>query len=169
VTVDQWLKSTSVAIQTNELGLVRISRAGVLKYVANKSGGVHFDPTRRLELGPKGRGRKRSRRDIEAHLLDHGLLRVGHLSGPEFEVASLVHSIASSDWAPEIIRASQEAAPEDFGGDPREMKFWTGLQEADGTGWATMTFEPSEASAGVEDDGAQEARETTSDEAGRSS
>jgi hypothetical protein len=136
--VKDWLRSTSVAIQTNELGLVRISRAAVLKYVANRKGGVHFDPARRVEV----KRRKRARREVESHLLDHGLLRVGHLSGPEYEVMSLVHAVASSDWAEEIVRVAKEAAPEDFHGDPREMKFWTGLREADGTGWATTTFGP---------------------------
>jgi hypothetical protein len=140
MTIDQWQRSTSVAIQTNEIGLVRISRAAVLTYVANRKGGVHFDPNRDLTLKKKGR----KRREIESHLLDHGLLRVGHLSGPEFEVASMVQAIASSDWATEIVRVALESAPEDFRGDPNELKFWTGMKEADGTGWATSRFQPAE-------------------------
>lgn len=136
--VTSWLRSTSVAIQTNELGLVRISRRSVLTYVANRKGGVHFDPQRKLE----SRSKRRARREVESHLLDHGLLRVGHLSGPEFEVASLLHAVATTDWAAEIVRAAQEAAPEDFHGDPRELKWWTGMREADGTGWATSKFDP---------------------------
>ena len=134
--VKDWLRSTSVAIQTNELGLVGISRAAVLKYIANRKGGVRFDPRRRLEVG----GKKRTR-EVESHLLDHGLLRVGHLTGPEFEVSSMAHAVAGSDWAAEIVRVAQEVAPEDFHGDPQELKFWTFQKEAGGTGWATSRFQ----------------------------
>ncbi|MET8054942.1 hypothetical protein ABZU75_45980 [Streptosporangium sp. NPDC005286] len=138
MTVDDWLKSTSAAIKTNEIGQVGISRASIIKYIANRKGGVHFDPHQNIST----RSKKHSRRDIESTLLDHGLLRVGHLSGPEFEIASVIHAVASSDWAPEIIRAAESAAPEDFDGDPNELKFWTGLMEEDGTGWATSRFSP---------------------------
>jgi hypothetical protein len=140
MTLDAWQRSTSVAIQTNEIGLVQITRAAVLTYIANRKGGVHFDPGRDLTIGKK----RRKRREIESHLLDHGLLRVGHLSGPEFEVASMVQAITSSDWAAEIVRVAKESAPEDFHGDPSELKFWTGTKEADGTGWATSRFQPTE-------------------------
>jgi hypothetical protein len=137
MTIDVWQRSTSVAIQTNEIGLVRISRASVLTYIANRKGGTHFDPSRNLAIKKKNR----NRREIESQLLDHGLLRVGHLSGPEFEVASMVQAIASSDWAREIVRVALAAAPEDFHGDPNELKFWTGMKEADGTGWAISRFQ----------------------------
>jgi hypothetical protein len=140
MTIEDWQRSTSVAIQTNEIGLVRISRAAVLTYVVNRKGGVHFDPRRNLTI----RKKSRKRREIESHLLDHGLLRVGHLSGPEFEVASMVQAIASADWAAEIVRVAEASAPEDFHGDPNELKFWTGMKEADGTGWATSRFQPVE-------------------------
>lgn len=133
IKVDDWLKSTSVAIKTNEIGVVRISRASIIKYIANRNGGVHFDPRR---TAPANRSKKKLR-DIESDLLDHGFLRVGHLSGPEYELVSIVHNVAASDWAPEIVRAAETAAPADFHGDPNELKFWTGQQEADGTGWAT--------------------------------
>lgn len=134
--VSDWLRSTSVAIQTDQIGLVRISRASVVKYVANRKGGVHFDPNRKLHLP----GRRR-RREIEAHLLDHGLLRVGHLSGPEFEIASMIGSVVESDWAAELTRIAQQAAAEQLKGDPSELKFWAWEKQADGTGWATMNFE----------------------------
>jgi hypothetical protein len=140
MTLDGWLRSTSVAIQTNELGLVRISRASVLQYIANRKGGVHFDPRRTLSV----KNQKKKRHLIESHLLDHGLLRVGHLSGPEFEVASMVQAVASTDWAAEIVRVAKSSAPEDFHGDPNELKFWTFTKEADGTGWATSRFEPTQ-------------------------
>ena len=136
MTFDAWQRSTSVAIQTEKAGLVKISRAAVVKYLANRRGGVHFDPSRNVrQVGKKGK------REIEMSLLDHSLVRVGHLSGPEFEVASMAQTIANSWWAPEIVRLAQESAPEDFGGDPHELKLWTGLTEADGSGWATVRFD----------------------------
>ncbi len=137
MTVQDWLRSTAVAIQTSELGLVRVSRRTALWYIANRKGGVHFDPNRKLGVPKK---KKNDEREIASHLLDHGLLRVGHLSGPEYEIVSFVHALAATDWAAEIIRVAQAAAPEDFRGDAREMKLWTGMREADGTGWATTKF-----------------------------
>jgi hypothetical protein len=134
--VNDWLQSSSVAIQTDQLGLVRISRSAVVKYVANRKGGVHFDPKRQLDLPGK-----RRRREIEAHLLDHGLLRVGHLSGPEFEIASMIHAVADSDWASALTQMAEDVVIEQLHGDPTQIKFWTGAKEADGTGWATMSFE----------------------------
>jgi hypothetical protein len=138
MTLDTWLGSTSAAIQTDKLGLVKISRQSVLTYVANRKGGVHFDPRRDLAAVKLSK----RRREVESYLLDHGLLRVGHLSGPEFEVQSMTRTVAASEWADEIVRVAYSAAPADFHGDPNELKFWTGLQEADGTGWATSRFEP---------------------------
>ena len=147
-----WLNSTSVAIQTNELGLVGISRRAVVQYVANRKGGVHFDPNRELEPSPaRARGKRRRRRDVEAHLLDHGLLRVGHLSGPEFEIASMVRAVGESDWAAELTRIVEEIAPDQLSGDPNEMKFWSWEKQPDGTGWATMTFQPKTSESGSEE------------------
>jgi hypothetical protein len=133
-----FLESTCVAVGTNEVGLVKISRRVVLQYIANRKGGVHFDPHRDLSL----KDVKKWRREAAYHLMDHGLLRVGHLSGPEFEIQSMARAIAEADWAREVVRVAAEVAPDDFGGDPNELKVWTGMQEADGTGWATSTFAP---------------------------
>lgn len=138
LTVGAWLDSTSVAIKTDEMGLVRVSRRSVVKYIANRKGGVHFDPRRDLTL----KNEKHRREVVEHHLLDHGLLRIGHLSGPEYEVVSMAQAVGRSDWAEQFIEIAHNAAPEEFGGDPHELKFWTGLPEADGTGWATQRFEP---------------------------
>ena len=99
---------------------------------------MHFDPKRDFTL----MNTKKRRAEIEHHLLDHGLLRVGHLSGPEYEVASMAEVVASSDWAQQFIEIARNAAPEEFSGDPCELKFWTGMQEADGSGWATSRMEP---------------------------
>lgn len=137
LTLADWLARTSVAIQTNELGLVRISRQAVLTYIANRKGGVHFDPERDLTLPRK---KRRHRREIESILLDHGLLRVGHLTGPEFEVVSMVHDLTKAEWVATLIDVSHRVTPDDFNGDPRELKVFTGTKEADGTGWATMTY-----------------------------
>ncbi|WP_139135486.1 hypothetical protein [Micromonospora tulbaghiae] len=139
MTFDHWQRSTSVAIQVEKIGLIKVSRATVVKYLANRKGGVHFDPSRNvLQAG------KRGRREVEMSLLDHGLLRVGHLNGPEFEIASMVQAIAGTWWAPEIVRLAHELASEDFNGDPHELQLWTGLQEADGSGWAAMRFDQPE-------------------------
>ena len=138
LTVEDWLRTTSVAIQTDNMGLIRISRASVLKYFANHKGGVHFDPKRDF----KAKVPRKNRQTAEHHLLDHGFVRVGHLSGPEFEVASMVQAVAEADWATELVRIAEDVAPADLHGDPNELKFWSYEQQPDGTGWATMTFAP---------------------------
>jgi len=135
LTLSEWLASTSVAIGTDG-GLVVISRREVIQYNANKAGGVHFDPSRRIDLALKG-GAKRDRKrekEVKYKLLDYAFVRVGHLSGPEYEIASMAHVIAQSEWAQTISRMAREAAPEDFNGDPNELKVW------DGSEWATFTF-----------------------------
>ena len=88
---------------------------------------------------------------FEAHLLDHGLLRVGHLSGPEFEIASMVRAVGESDWAAELTRIVEEIAPDQLSGDPNGMKFWSWEKQPDGTGWATMTFQPKTSESGSEE------------------
>lgn len=130
--IGEWLNSTSAAIGTEDEGLHRINRRAMLKYIANGRGGVHFDPQRRFA---KGRGKKAAQK--QAQLLGHGLLRVGHLSGPEFEICSMIEPLTGTSSVREIIDEAEARAPEDFAGDPAELKFWSGLQEADGTGWAT--------------------------------
>jgi hypothetical protein len=107
------------------LGLLRSRGDPVLTYIANRKGGVHFDSRRNLtDLKPR-----RQRREIEGFLLDHGLLRVGHLSGPEFEVQSMAQALIASDWARELVRIAHSVAPEDFSGDPNELKIWTSVQQ----------------------------------------
>jgi hypothetical protein len=137
MTVDDWLRSTAVAIKTDG-GLFRIPRRRVIQHIANRKGGVHFDPNRNLKL----RNQRKARKEAEDYLLDHGLLRVGHLSGPEYEIASMAQAIAETDWAPQFIREGELLAPADFRGDSAELKFWTGDREADGTGWATLRYNP---------------------------
>jgi hypothetical protein len=135
----QWLDTPGAAIQTDH-GLFVISRKSIISYVANRKGGVHFDPRR--NLSPRSPNKRR--RTAEHQLLDHGLLRVGHLSGPEYEVMSVAQVLADADWASELIRIGNEVAPKEFGGDPMELRFWSGMREEDGTGWATMRFTANE-------------------------
>ncbi len=99
---------------------------------------------------PTGKNVRNRRAEVEHHLLDHGLLRVGHLSGPEYEVVSMAQAVALSDWAQQFIEIAKDKAPEEFGGDPQELKYWTGMREADGTGWATSRFVPKAGEPGSE-------------------
>ncbi|MGE3811537.1 MAG: hypothetical protein AB7I24_08300 [Candidatus Nanopelagicales bacterium] len=138
LTMTDFLASTSVAIRPDNSPLIRISRKTVLQYMANRKGGVHFDPRRRLELPAR-----KKVKEYEYALLDFGLLRLGHLSGPEFEVMSMAHAIVQSDWAPQIIEIAQNVAPAEFFGDPADMNVFTGLRGEDGTGdgWETWKFD----------------------------
>ncbi len=43
----------------------------------------------------------------------------------------MVQAIAVADWCGQFIEAAKSAAPERFSGDPRELKFWTEVREAD--------------------------------------
>jgi hypothetical protein len=115
-----------------------ISPKSIIEYIANRKGGVHFDPSRNLSATRKNRRKK----ETDYRLLDHGLLRIGHLSGPAYEVVSAVHAITDSEWCTELIRIGREVASNEFDGDPAELKFWSGTREADGTGWATTKFGP---------------------------
>ncbi|MEI6137425.1 MAG: hypothetical protein WCQ48_08475 [Chloroflexota bacterium] len=109
----------------------------MLHYIANRKGGVHFDPSRGI---PPNSNKRKAAQEVANLLLDHGLLRGGHLSGPEFEVLSMAQALTDTEWCAELIRVAQEIAPAEFGGDPYELKFWTGQKEADGTPWATSRF-----------------------------
>jgi hypothetical protein len=134
------LRTTSVAVQTHEAGLIRVSREAVLKYVANRKGGVHFDPGRAV---PSSANPSRKRRQLEALVLDLDVLRVGSLWGYEYEVTSMVQAVSVSDWTTELVYAAHDAAPEDFGGDPNILRFFSGdASDGGGTGWASMNFRP---------------------------
>jgi len=138
MTMTDWLKTTSAAVNTREHGLVRVSREAVLKYAANRKGGVHFDPSRSISASASS---GRQRRQLEQLVLDLDILRVGHLWSYEYEVASMVHDVSRSDWAQELARLAHEAAPQDFESDPNALKFFSGdASDGDGTGWATMRF-----------------------------
>jgi hypothetical protein len=139
VDLKSWMRMTSVAVQTKELGLLKVARQSVLAYAANRKGGVHFDRSRNVDIRANVAARKKQ---IEAQVLDWDLLRVGPLWGYEFEVVSMVHSVASADWATEMVRIAESQAPQDFSGDPDTIRFWSGQKEADGTGWVTLNYGP---------------------------
>jgi hypothetical protein len=52
----------------------------------------------------------------------------------------MIRAIADSAWAADLTKSAMQSAVEQFHGDPAELRFWTGLQEEDGSGWATMRF-----------------------------
>jgi hypothetical protein len=135
----EWKKSTSAAIHTQPNVLVRISREAMIKYVANKKGGVHFDPRR----PPPNTVAKVTDHQLQSALLDYGLLQVGHLTGPEFEVMSMARAIADSGWAEDTVNAMHGCVPEEWiSGDPHELKIFTWGAGDDGTGWTTMRMDP---------------------------
>lgn len=133
MTVPEWLASTSVAIQSTVDGLLRASRRELLKYVANRKGGVHID------MRPSSARPNPRRIDKLGDFLDLGLMRVGQLSGPEFEIASMAHALATTPWAGKLIDAVRERVPEAFDARPRTLKIFTGM---DDDGWTTMEFNP---------------------------
>ncbi len=65
----------------------------------------------------------------------------------------MVRAVAESDWAAELTRIAEDAAPEQLSGDPNEMKLWTWEKQPDGTSWATRTFAPKTTESG--DDGSK--------------
>lgn len=137
LSLGDWLQSTAIAVRTNNRGIVRISRRNVIKYLSNRKGGVHFDPTRKLTPNSA----KRNQETIVYALLDHGMLRVGHLSGPEYEAYSIARTLSESKWAGEIVKLAERLAPEDFYGDPTHLQIWIG-RESGGGEWETFTIEP---------------------------
>lgn len=131
--LDELLKSSALAVRVNSR-VWRISRQAVVQYVANRKGGVHFDPGRSLK--PTAKNSKRRKLE-QALILDHGLIRVGHLSGPEFEVACLCQFLARAPWTSRVIEIAHDVAPAEFEGSPDQLHFWS----PEGKGkWETMTF-----------------------------
>src|SRR5665811_1203033 len=124
------LSSTAIAFRHEGTNL-RIPRREVIKYIANRKGGVHFDPSRKIKPEAKAGKRKSV---LFAQIMDLGLIRVGPLSGPVYEIAALIASIAQSPWSNRIRSIAAEVAPQDFV-DNSEMRFWS----PEGR-WETMTF-----------------------------
>lgn len=127
--LDEVLKSTALAVRTDAFGFVKASRREVIQYVANKKGGIHFDPKRPAAVDRTRLGRK----ELVTIVLDIPLIRIGHLSGPEWEILSIASSLVAADVSKHIMSQAKFRAPEEYGGDPREIKF---MQP--GGEWATM-------------------------------
>jgi hypothetical protein len=124
-TLSEFCESPSVVS-----GSAAVSRLGVVRYVANKLGGVHWDNSRGAWSDPVG-GRHR--------LLDEGHLIVGRLSGALYEVLSIAEAVARS---PDIIALSEKirtVAPEEERA-PNILSFREGRIGR----YADMTFNPAD-------------------------
>ena len=84
-------------------GGVTVSRLGVVRYVANKLGGVHWDAKREVWSDPVG---SRHRFLDDAHLM------VGPLPGPLYEVVSIAHAVADSKDTARLLEEIDRSAPE---------------------------------------------------------
>lgn len=98
----EFCTSTSVAS-----GHAGISRLGLVRYVANKLGGVHWDNCRGNWTDPVG---SRHRLLDEAHII------VGRLPAPLYEVLSIAEAIAESEDITRLLEKIEAVAPEDEGG-----------------------------------------------------
>lgn len=85
-------------------GSASVSRLGVVRYVANKLGGVHWDNTRGAWQDPVG-GRHR--------LLDEAHVIVGRLPGPMYEVISIAEAIAKANDVERLLEVIDREAPEE--------------------------------------------------------
>jgi hypothetical protein len=85
-------------------GAASVSRLELLKYVANKLGGVHWDNERGGWTGPV------SSRHL---LLDEGHLIVGRLPAPLYEVLSIAEAIATAPDIEKFCNKVGETAPEE--------------------------------------------------------
>jgi hypothetical protein len=100
-TLTEFCESTCVAS-----GSAGISRVGMVRYVANKLGGVHWDNQRGAWTDPIG---SRHRLLDEAHLI------VGRLPAPLYEVLSIAQVVAESADTLRLIQAIDSIAPEEEG------------------------------------------------------
>lgn len=84
-------------------GTAGISRLGIVRYVANKLGGVHWDNRRGAWSEPVGSRHR---------LLDEGHLVVGRLPAALYELLSISQCIARSDDTSRLIERVYAIAPE---------------------------------------------------------
>lgn len=120
-TLTEFCQSSSVAS-----GHATVSRLGLVRYVANKLGGVHWDNERGAWTDPVG---SRHRLLDEAHLV------VGRLPAPLYEVLSIAQAVAESNDTRRLIQRIDEIAPEE-GGVAAVLKFREGRMGK----YADMTF-----------------------------
>jgi hypothetical protein len=91
---------TSSSVVTGD---ARTSREGIIRYVSNKIGGVHWDNKRREWHDPVG-----SRHRV----LDEGHVRVAPLDVPLYEVVSIAHAlVSSSDTEKFLDECQKEMSP----------------------------------------------------------
>lgn len=96
--LSQFLQSPAVIS-----GKAAVSRLDVVRYVANKLGGVHWDNVRKAWSDPVGSRHR---------LLDEEHLLVGRLPAPLYEVVSIAQAIASSNGTVRFIERVAAVAPE---------------------------------------------------------
>lgn len=87
-------------------GNAGISRIGMVRYVANKLGGVHWDNQRGAWTDPVG---SRHRLLDEAHLI------VGRLPAPLYETLSIAQAVAESADTVRLMQTIDVLAPEEEG------------------------------------------------------
>lgn len=107
-------------------GAARVPRVAMVRYVANKLGGVHWDKRRSEWTDPVG---SRQRLLDEAHLI------VGRLPAPLYETLSIAQAVAESGDTMRLIEAIDTLAPEEEGA-INVLKF----REGRGGKYADMTF-----------------------------
>lgn len=101
LSLSEFCASTCVAS-----GHAGVSRVGMVRYVANKLGGVHWDNQRGSWTDPIG---SRQRLLDEAHLI------VGRLPAPLYETLSIAQAVAESADTVRLMKAIDAIAPEDEG------------------------------------------------------
>jgi len=114
---------TSTCVASGNAG---VSRIGMVRYVANKLGGVHWDNQRGAWTDPVGSRHR---------LLDEEHLIVGRLPAPLYETLSIAQAIAESTDTARLIQAIEVIAPEEEGA-THVLKFREGRSGK----YADMTF-----------------------------
>lgn len=119
--IDDFCSSPSVIC-----GNDAVSRSGIIRYVANKLGGVHWDNARGAWTDPVA-GRQR--------LLDENHMMVGRLSAPLYEAVSIAYDLSTSNDAKRLCQQINEIAPE-----PQLSECVLKFREGRTGAYADMTF-----------------------------
>ena len=120
-TLDEFCNSPSVVS-----GNASVSRLGVVRYVANKLGGVHWDNKRSAWTDPVGSRHR---------LLDEKHIKVGALPAVHFEVISIAYDLCNSDAARRLLARIDKKAPE-----PKTQKNLLQFREGRQGQYAEMKF-----------------------------
>ncbi len=105
-----------------------VSRLELVRYVANKLGGVHLDAGRASWSDPLG---------AQQRFLDETHIRVGRFPAPYYEIISIAQNVARSDDTARIIDTAEREFPEEAAPD-NILSF----REGRGGSYANMTFAP---------------------------